>query len=99
MPPALSYITSLKHVTELKLEKSDAEGRGSGAGGGGNAIAAAANRGVTGPSNDAQFCCPITGLAFNGRFKFFMVKPTGLVVSETTPPPSHSLSLCPPHIV
>ena len=39
-------------------------------------------QGVTGPSNDAQFCCPITGVAFNGRYKFFVYKPTGQVVSH-----------------
>ena len=28
----------------------------------------------------AQFCCPIAGVAFNGRYKFSVIKATGHVV-------------------
>jgi hypothetical protein len=69
LPPQLAYISSLKHVTELKLERNASHGNG-----------AAAQQGAVGPSNEAAFCCPISGAGFNGRYKFVAFK-TGHVVS------------------
>ncbi|KAG1664938.1 hypothetical protein FOA52_004460 [Chlamydomonas sp. UWO 241] len=71
LPPQLAYISSLKHVTELKLERNIAH----------SSSGAATQQGGVGPSNEAAFCCPISGAGFNGRYKFVAFK-TGLVVSE-----------------
>jgi len=35
-----------------------------------------------GGSRDFQFQCPVTGLEMNGRFRFYCVRPSGLVVSQ-----------------
>jgi hypothetical protein len=78
MPAPLAYISGLKHLTEVKLERNAS----SSAGGGGPVE----NGAATGPSNDAQFCCPVTGVAWNGRYKFVVFKASGLAVSG--PPPS-----------
>ncbi len=66
MPKALSHISSLKHVIDLKLERS-ADVAKSTAGANGGAV---------------QFACPITGQALNGKYKFVMVRRTGHVLSE-----------------
>ncbi|MEW5299104.1 MAG: hypothetical protein WDW36_002150 [Sanguina aurantia] len=38
--------------------------------------------GSMGPSNDADFICPVSGVDFNGRYRFVVFRPTGAVVSE-----------------
>ncbi|EFJ45713.1 hypothetical protein VOLCADRAFT_63267, partial [Volvox carteri f. nagariensis] len=65
IPQALSHITGLKSVLELKLHPAKKS-------------ASATFQ----PSNDSDFCCPVTGVAFNGRYKFVVLRPSGHVVSE-----------------
>jgi len=72
IPPQFSYISSLKHVIELKLERNPRHGKPQ----------SAASHGSNGPSNDSPFCCPVTGVEFNGRYKFVTFRPTGHTVSE-----------------
>lgn len=73
VPDKLAYITGLKSVVDLKLEPNSAKRQ---------TAPKAAERGASQPGNDAAFCCPITGLEFNGRFKFMAHRKTGLTVSE-----------------
>ncbi|GFR53085.1 hypothetical protein Agub_g15795 [Astrephomene gubernaculifera] len=74
LPPALSHVTGLRAVTELKLHRSNS--------------APAANNGKAASqsafqlTNDSEFSCPVTGVAFNGRYKFVVLRPSGHVVSE-----------------
>uniref|UniRef100_A0A383WIC7 Ubiquitin-like domain-containing protein n=1 Tax=Tetradesmus obliquus TaxID=3088 RepID=A0A383WIC7_TETOB len=74
MPAALSHITSLKAVVNLKLEPAHKAGSSSSNGKNGKA---------NGSSSDAaDFQCPVTGLELNGRFQFVIHRPTGQVLSE-----------------
>jgi hypothetical protein len=43
---------------------------------------AVAGVGAAVPSNEADFSCPVCGVAFNGKYKFVFLRPGGLVVSE-----------------
>lgn len=72
MPAPLAYISALKHLTEVKLERNTSASAGGGP---------VENGAATGPGNDAQFCCPITGVAWNGRYKFVVFKASGHAVS------------------
>eukprot|EP00199_Chlamydomonas_sp_CCMP681_P002067 CAMPEP_0119102696 /NCGR_PEP_ID=MMETSP1180-20130426/1349_1 /TAXON_ID=3052 ORGANISM="Chlamydomonas cf sp, Strain CCMP681" /NCGR_SAMPLE_ID=MMETSP1180 /ASSEMBLY_ACC=CAM_ASM_000741 /LENGTH=400 /DNA_ID=CAMNT_0007087023 /DNA_START=70 /DNA_END=1272 /DNA_ORIENTATION=- len=73
LPGHLAYITGLKNVTDLKFENHPQGKRG---------LPAVAAKGLHQPGNDCDFCCPITGVEFNGRFKFMVHRPTGRVISE-----------------
>ena len=74
MPKALSHISSLKHVIDLKLEPSaDAANGGSSSSTGANGASGAAA---------VRFACPITGQPMNGKYKFVVVRRTGHVLSE-----------------
>lgn len=75
MPKSLSHITSLKHLIDLRLTPSTEQAPAS-------AAAAAAGSISTIPSNEADFCCPITGTHMNGRAPFVILPASGLVVSE-----------------
>eukprot|EP00198_Chlamydomonas_reinhardtii_P006336 XP_001695672.1 predicted protein [Chlamydomonas reinhardtii] len=80
LPPTLSHITGLRSVVELKLTPA---ANGSGANGAGAAKAPKAASQVSfQPGNESQFCCPVSGQPFNGRYKFVILRPSGLVVSE-----------------
>ncbi|KAG2454878.1 hypothetical protein HYH02_000709 [Chlamydomonas schloesseri] len=81
LPPSLSHITGLRSVVELKLTPSAGSASGSGSGAGSGSAKAASQVSFQ-PSNDSQFCCPLSGLPFNGRYKFVVLRPSGLVVSE-----------------
>ena len=70
MPKALGHITSIKQLTELKLTPAPAGG------------ARPADATSFQPGNDAPFICPVTELPLNGRFRAFVLRPSGLVVSE-----------------
>ncbi|WIA38428.1 hypothetical protein OEZ86_001753 [Tetradesmus obliquus] len=75
MPAALSHITSLKAVVNLKLEPAHKAGGSSSSNG--------KNGKANGSSSDAaDFQCPVTGLELNGRFQFVIHRPTGQVLSE-----------------
>lgn len=73
IPESLAYITGLKSVVELKLEPNPSKKK---------EAPQVAAKGINQPGNDSDFCCPITGLELNGRFKFCAHRGTGLVVSE-----------------
>lgn len=72
LPGSLSYISSLKHLIDLRLIKNE------------NAVEVShvTTQGNFQPSNNAQFVCPITGQELNGRFRFSVLRNTGDVVSE-----------------
>ncbi|KAL4457462.1 hypothetical protein ABPG75_012327 [Micractinium tetrahymenae] len=72
MPKPLAHITSLKHLIELKL--------GDGSSGGGSAAAAPTSK--DGGDVAARFACPITGLPFNGKSRFVVLRRSGHVLSE-----------------
>ncbi|KAG2493539.1 hypothetical protein HYH03_008353 [Edaphochlamys debaryana] len=72
LPPTLSHITGLRSVTEVKLHRAATS----------SAPKAAASQTSFQPSNDSDFACPISGAALNGRYKFVVLRPSGLVVSE-----------------
>ncbi len=61
LPPQLAYITGLKSVTELKLTPHQAAAQV-------REQVKAAVKGLHNPGNEAAFCCPVTGLEFNGRW-------------------------------
>lgn len=72
LPPSLSYISSLKHLIDLRLTRNENAAKAS----------AVATQGNFQPGNDAQFVCPTTGQELNGRFRFCVLRNTGHVVSE-----------------
>ncbi|WIA18128.1 hypothetical protein OEZ85_009606 [Tetradesmus obliquus] len=78
MPAALSHITSLKAVVNLKLEPAHKAGGSSSSSNGKNGKA----NGSSSSSDAADFQCPVTGLELNGRFQFVIHRSTGQVLSE-----------------
>ena len=87
LPPALAHISSIRHVFDARMteiESGAREGEGEGAGGGGGEREGASG-GKAPSGSDAlapRFCCPITGIHLNGRNRFLLLRPSGLVVSE-----------------
>jgi hypothetical protein len=87
LPPALAHISSIRHVFDAcmtEIESGDRKGEGEGAGGGGGEREGASG-GKAPSGSDAlapRFCCPITGIHLNGRNRFLLLRPSGLVVSE-----------------
>lgn len=74
-----SRLRSLKHLLDVKLERTPAAAAG--------AAAPVVDR------NAALFCCPISGQEMNGHFAFVVMRNTGHVISkralkEVSPPPS-----------
>ncbi|GAX81855.1 hypothetical protein CEUSTIGMA_g9283.t1 [Chlamydomonas eustigma] len=82
MPPPLAYITSLKHITPLNLHPNPSRINNGSAMTSSSSSTALALKGSSGPSNESQFCCPVSGVEFNGRYKFVVFKSTGHVVSD-----------------
>lgn len=73
VPKFLPHITGLKALTAVKLEPNPHAKSGRGA-----ARTAADFQ----PSNEAEWVCPVSGLEMNGRFRFVLLRPSGVVVSE-----------------
>ena len=74
MPKSLAHISSLRHVSDVKLTpNAKASAR---------ATARASTAEDYQPGNDAAFCCPITGQELNGQYRFCVVQPSGHVLSE-----------------
>ena len=69
LPPSMSHITSLKHLIDLQLCRSS------------QSAARATSHGEF-TDNEAEFCCPVTGLPFNGTARFMVLPKNGFVVSE-----------------
>ena len=65
----MSHISSLKHLIDLQLCRSSQA-----------AVHATSHGAFT--ANDAEFCCPVTGLPFNGSARFMILPRNGFVVSE-----------------
>ena len=79
LPQALAHVSSIRHVFDARVTeigKDEKEGRGKGAADGGE------SGGKERDSLAPRFCCPITGIHLNGRNKFLLLRPSGLVVSE-----------------
>ena len=69
LPQSMGHITSLKHLIDLQLCRSSDSAAG-----------ATAHGQFT--ANDAEFCCPVSGLPFNGSARFLILPKNGFVVSE-----------------
>ena len=69
LPASMSHISSLKHLIDLQLCRSSHA-----------AARATAHREFT--ANEAKFCCPVTGIPFNGSARFMILPKNGFVVSE-----------------
>ena len=74
LPKSLAHISSLKHVIDARLTRVQAD----------TAAAAPAARagGAADTAAGATFCCPITGTPINGRSRFLLLRPSGLVVAD-----------------
>jgi len=67
VPASMKHVRNIKDVMELKLTPKPKE------------------RTMEGEDEDGRglnFQCPVTGLDFNGTFKFYAISPSGYVVSE-----------------
>ena len=73
LPPGLGHITGLKQVVEVKLHRSQS---------GAASQRASSSQTSFQPSNEADFSCPLAGVPCNGRYRFFVHRATGLMVSE-----------------
>ena len=98
LPPALAHISSIRHVFDARVTEIGGEGSRDGGGGGGQGgegggdgrekerskgdggAGGAASASAT--SLAPRFCCPVTGVHLNGRNRFLLLRPSGLVVSE-----------------
>jgi hypothetical protein len=76
MPTALAHITSLKQLTQLKLDPVPRRGAGAAA------APAAAKGGGGAPPAAAEWQCPVTGLEMNGRARFVVHRPSGVALAE-----------------
>lgn len=78
MPPRVAHVRGLKDLCTLRISRAEE-------GGGGGAAATPAGETTVGAYADtarSPFCCPLTALEFNGRFRFVALWPSGVVVSE-----------------
>jgi hypothetical protein len=92
LPKRLEHVTGLKALTTLKLRANggrDAKTNGDArdAGGQGALSSGASKDGGVSSSSfrlapSSKFSCPVSGLDFNGKTKFFALSPSGLVVSD-----------------
>ena len=78
-PKRLEHVAGLKSLTTLKLHRDDAgtARRTAALGTKPNVDASSFRLAV-----EATFSCPVSGLAMNGKTKFFALAPSGLVVSD-----------------
>jgi hypothetical protein len=81
MPAPLAYITSLRHVTTLNLNPNPSIISNKTSTAKSSSSELVALKGSSGPSNESHFSCPVSGVEFNGRYKFVVFKSTGHVVS------------------
>ena len=72
LPKQLSHITGLKSLTTLVLEPAHTGTRES----------RPKSHADYQPTNGADFVCPVSGVALNGRYRFVVVRGTGHVISE-----------------
>mmetsp|Transcript_4059 Transcript_4059/g.9909 ORF Transcript_4059/g.9909 Transcript_4059/m.9909 type:complete len:440 (-) Transcript_4059:390-1709(-) len=76
LPQRLEHITGMKAITTLKLHRAESR-KSSVKDSSGNVNAATCRLDA-----ESRFSCPISGLDFNGKFKFFALVPSGIVVSD-----------------
>jgi hypothetical protein len=88
-----AHLTSLKDLTAVTLH-ADPEQADAGAARGKAAAQAASSGADEGVTERASFYCPVTKLPFNGRHRFYAVRPSGHVVSERALAMTH-FALCP----
>lgn len=78
LPKRIEHITGMKALLTCKLEK-----RRGGTNGSGEEKTASVNaRNFRCGTTEAVFACPITGLDFNGKTKFVVMRPSGVVVAD-----------------
>lgn len=89
LPPALAHVSSIRHVFDARVTeiKKGGEGGGRDGGEGGDKNGAAngtknANANASTDSLAPRFCCPVTGIHLNGKNRFLLLRPSGLVISE-----------------
>lgn len=76
LPQRLEHVTGMKAITTLKLHRNEAR-KSSVKDASGNVNAATCRLAA-----ESRFSCPISGLDFNGKTKFFALVPSGVVVSD-----------------
>lgn len=78
LPKRIEHITGMKALLTCKLEK-----RRGGTNGSGEEKTASVNaRNFRCGTTEAVFACPITRLDFNGKTKFVVMRPSGVVVAD-----------------
>lgn len=85
LPPALAHVSSIKHVFDARVTEIGSEqgnGNANGHAHGGEDGSGGGKKNKEANSLAPRFCCPITGIHLNGRNKFLLLRPSGLVVSE-----------------
>lgn len=68
VPDGMKHVRSIKDVLELRMTEKDRK--------------VCETSDVDTETNGSDYLCPVTGLDFNGNFKFFALRPSGIVVSE-----------------
>jgi len=79
MPKRVEHVTGMKALVTCKFHK---RRRDSGDGENGAASKSVNARNFRCGAAEAVFSCPITGLDFNGKTKFVVVRPSGVVVAD-----------------
>ena len=77
LPKRIEHITGMKALLTCKLEK-----RRGGTSGSADEKASVNARNFRCGTTEAVFACPITGLDFNGKTKFVVMRPSGVVVAD-----------------
>lgn len=77
LPKRIEHITGMKALLTCKLEK-----RRGGTNGSSEEKASVNARNFRCGTTEAVFACPITGLDFNGKTKFVVMRPSGVVVAD-----------------
>lgn len=76
LPQRLEHVTGMKAITTLRLHRNESR-KSSVKDASGNVNAATCRLAA-----ESRFSCPISGLDFNGKTKFFALIPSGVVVSD-----------------
>ena len=80
MPKRVEHVTGMKALVTCKFHKRRRDSGGDGENG--TASKSVNARNFRCGAAEAVFSCPITGLDFNGKTKFVVVRPSGVVVAD-----------------
>ena len=79
LPKRIEHITGMKALVTCKFSKRRGDALGENAA---TKSSAVNSRDFRSGAIDAVFACPITGLDFNGKTKFLVLRPSGVVVAD-----------------